>query len=376
MQINYLFIALVFMLAGCKDSSKAQDESKSAKTSENGQTSANEEQAGSNGFWEKLVMKEFLDNNGTVVATMPFPSSWNIIENPGKGEPSITGPNGIKVTDFPAQSFMDNYDPGLQQAYYQSGQQLRSMPGVEQLIQQDIVPWLANKGLQFVKQYEIPEISKMDKWYSDQLYKAMPSRTEIKAIGTDWKSKDGSPYFLLIHLNVSTSETMQNWYYMCTGLQAEPAHFARAKKQLIFALSNTCYNLQPIIAYNQQEAQRVGQSWASHNQRMMQNQANFEASQRAHVNKSNAINDAIMSGWKERNAASDRSQEQFLDVINERSNVVDPTTGQGYKVASGANQYWMNSNGEYIGTELHDYNPNLDENMNEVKWQELKELEK
>jgi hypothetical protein len=163
---------------------------------------------------------------------------------------------------------------------------------------------------------------------------------------------------------------------MCTGLQAEPAHFARAKKQLIFALSNTRYNLQPIMAYNQQEAQRVGQSWASHNQRMMQNQANFEASQRAHVNKSNAINDAIMSGWKERNAASDRSQEQFLDVINERSNVVDPTTGQGYKVASGANQYWMNSNGEYIGTELHDYNPNLDENMNEVKWQELKELEK
>ena len=49
-------------------------------------------------------------------------------------------------------------------------------------------------------------------------------------------------------------------------------------------------------------------------------------------------------------------------------------TGQRYKVSSGSNQYWMNSNGEYIGTDRQDYNPNLDENMNNVKWQELNEV--
>lgn len=107
---------------------------------------------------------------------------------------------------------------------------------------------------------------------------------------------------------------------------------------------------------------------------MAQNQANFEASQRAHVNRTNAINDAIMSGWQQRNAASDKQQEQFLDVINERTNVVDASTGQKYKVSSGSNQYWMNSNGEYIGTQHHDYNPNLDDNMNNQKWQELQEV--
>ncbi len=165
---------------------------------------------------------------------------------------------------------------------------------------------------------------------------------------------------------------MQGWYYMCNGLEAEPAHFEKAKKQFIFALSNTRYNLEPIMEYNQQEAQRVGQSWAAHNQRMAQNQANFEASQRAFVNRSNAINDAIMSGWRERNAASDKSHEQFIDVINERENVVDPNSGQKYKVASGSNQYWMNSNGEYIGSNLQGYDPNLDKNMDPQKWQELK----
>jgi len=81
-----------------------------------------------------------------------------------------------------------------------------------------------------------------------------------------------------------------------------------------------------------------------------------------------------MSGWRERNASSDRQQEQTIDGIYERTNVQDPETGQKYKVAAGANQYWMNSNGEYISTQLHDYNPNLDKNMNEQKWQQLKQI--
>ena len=127
------------------------------------------------------------------------------------------------------------------------------------------------------------------------------------------------------------------------------------------------------MAYNRSEAEKAGRSWAQFNARMEQNQANFEASQRAHINKTNAINDAIMSGWRERNAASDRMQERTIDGIYERTNVVDES-GQKYKVESGYNQYWMNSDGEYISTDKVDYNPNLDDNMNDQKWQELKEI--
>ena len=86
------------------------------------------------------------------------------------------------------------------------------------------------------------------------------------------------------------------------------------------------------------------------------------------------MNDAIMSGWRERNASSDRQQANTIDGIYERTNVQDPTTGQQYKVQAGANQYWMNNNGEYISTQLHDYNPNLDDNINQQKWQQLREV--
>jgi hypothetical protein len=34
----------------------------------------------------------------------------------------------------------------------------------------------------------------------------------------------------------------------------------------------------------------------------------------------------------------------------------------------------MNSDGEYIGSDLQGYNPNRDENLNEQRWQELQEV--
>ncbi len=323
----------------------------------------------SNGYWEKLEMKKIGDGKGGVASLIPMPSSWNLSSG------MITGPKGLKISDFPIQSFMANFEPSLNQAYSQAGQRMRQMPGVQQLMQEDFVPWGQSKGLEFVRFYEIPEISKMDKWYVDQLFKAMPSRTEVNAFGIDWKDQNGNPYFQLVHLNVSTSQSMQNWYYLVSGLEADPSYFETAKKQYIFSLANTRYNLEPIMTYNKEEAQRVGQSWAAFNERMVRNQNAFEASQREFVNRSNAVNDAIMSGWRAKNASSDKQQEQFIDGVYERTNVQDPN-GNTYKVDEGANQYWMNNNGEYIGTQLQDYNPNLDDNMNEQNWQELTRIKK
>ncbi len=370
MVVKILFAAFAFTAASCGSNSNKQSVT-TTDTLTNGTVvqRSSENNSNSNGFWEKLVMVELKDQNGAVAAIMPFPASWKI-------GASITGPNGIKVTDFPTRMFMNNYNQSLQQSYAMAGQQMRGMPGVEQLIQEDFVPWAQNQGMELVKFYEIPEISRINKWYSDQLYKAMPSRSEVAVFGVDWKKNDGTPCLMLLHLNIGTSDAMQQWYYRTSLFEANADHFETAKKQYIFALANTRYNLEPIMTFNREEAQRCGQSWAAHNQRMAQNQANFEAQQRAFVNKSNAINDAIMSGYRERNAASDRNQENFIDGVYERTNVQNTETGQQYKVAAGANQYWMNSNGEYISTKLNDYNPNLDDNMNAQKWQQLKEIKK
>lgn len=377
MNIKLLLLLFVVTLFSCANKNNSQQQVGNAATEVVSSSQANNktETESSSGNWEKLIMKELRDAKGQLVLQMPFPSTWKIMEQHAQGEPTITGPNGVKVTDYPAQSFMYTNDPQLQQVYYQSGQQLRFFPNVEQLIQQDLTPWCNNRGLEYVKHYEIPEVTRIDKWYNDQLFKAVPMQTEVKAIGTEWKKTDGTPFFLLIRLFVSNSATMQTWYYMASSLEAESQYFEQARKQLVFSLANTRYALQPIMDYNRMEAEKAGRSWAAHNQRMAQNQAAFEASQRAFVNRSNAVNDAIMSNWKQQNASNDKQHEQFIDVIREETNVVNTGNGQQYKVNSHYNNYWMNSNGEYISTNQSDYNPNLDENMNKEKWEELKKID-
>ena len=379
MQFNYLILAASIALFGCSNNSTAEQANANTNGTEvsenmpgNEMGAENNNPNNSEGNWQKLVMKQFKDNNGQLLCEMPFPASWNVGGNSRQGEPNITGPNGVKVADYPLQSFTYPVDQYTQQLYYQSGQKVRSFPGVEQLIEQDLKPTCAQQGLQFVRYQEYPEVAKVDQWYSDQLFKAMPTQTITKAIGSEWKMSDGTPVFVLMRVNISESSNMQNWYYMTSVLKADKGYFAQAVKQLIFSIASTRYALGPIQQYNQQEAQRVGQSWAAFNQRMAQNQAAFEAQQRAHINKSNAINDAIMSGYNNRMASMDKNQEMFVDAMREETKVQNTATGNAYKVESHYNNYWMNSNGEYISTNQSTYNPNLDENMNNQKWEELK----
>lgn len=327
------------------------------------------------GYWERLTMQPFTDSQGMVFVELPLPSSWKVVRNPRQGEPTITGPSGTKVFDFPLRSFTHVNDPRLLQSYQNTGRPLRRMPGIAALIQQDLVPFFGNMGLRFIRHYEIPELSKIDQWYNDQLFKAVPGTNKCTAVGSDWENAAGEPHFLVTHLMVGDTAQMHLWSYWSSGLQADKAHFPTAKKQLVFSLANARYNPQKIAAFNQSEAQKAGKSLAEFNQRMAANQAAFEAHQRAHVNRSNAINDAIMSGWRERNAASDKAHERFIDTINEKTNVVDPSTGQRYKVDSGSNHYWMNSDGKYISTDKPAYDPNLDENLNRENWQKLQNAE-
>jgi hypothetical protein len=369
-----LLTALSFLVAGCAEGEPPEDGATTERVAD-----AEVQEAAKSGKssdqWVKLVMHPFHNAQGVVTVKMPLPSTWEVNSRHQVGEPTIVGPHGVKVIDFPAQNFLYTSDPRMQMVYRQSGQPLRPMPGVERLVQEDLVPWCSSQGLEFVKLYEIPEVTRIDQWYNDQLYKVDSTPSRARAIGTEWKHSSGKPFFMIIHLVSSEGSGLQTWYYWCSGLQADPEHFETARKQLLFGLANAHYNPEPILAYNRQEAERVGRSWAEHNQRMAANQAAFEASQRAFVNRSSAINESIMQGWRERNAASDRSHERFVDTITERTKVADTTTGQHYKVDSGANHYWMNQDGRYIGTDNADYNPNLDDVLNSQSWQQLEKVD-
>jgi len=322
----------------------------------------------------ELVLHPFRDQqSGMLMVEMPFPASWRVAQNRGQGEPSITGPNELKIFDFPAQNFIYTDDPQMQQVYYQSGQPVRPMPGIDALIRQDVEPWAAQQGLRFVRRFNIPEVARVDQWYHEQLYQAVPTRSEHAVIGSDWETANGDKFFLLMHLVVGTGGGLQTWFYYSRGLQAETAYYETAKKHLIFGLANARYNPQYIQAYNQREAQKAGQSWAAHNQRMRNNQASFEASQRAIVGANDAVNDSIMQGWRDRNAIQESGHDQYIDSVRDKNTMVDPSTGQAWEVDSGANEYWINPDGEYLPTDDYNYNPNIDPAVDDQDWQRLEE---
>ncbi|CAN5403621.1 hypothetical protein BH09BAC1_BH09BAC1_29200 [soil metagenome] len=321
--------------------------------------------------WQKLEMVTYKDNKGNVIAEAPYPPTWDANRSGKKGEPSITGPNGIRVVDQGFESFIYSNDPYYQQLYAQSGQTVRPWQGAENIVKQDFVPELRNQGWTLKRWYEVPEVAKVDKWYNDQMYKAVPMQMEIVAIGSEWENGSGEPAFMITHVSVSNTQQLQSWSYYSSVLKADRNHFEAARKQYIFSMANTRYALEPIMEYNKMEAQKAGQSWAAHNQRMAQNQANFEKQQRDFVNRSNSINEAIMTGWEKSNASSDRQHQKTIDGIREEENAYSGS-GQQYKTSIHYNNYWLSSDGQYISTNQNSYDPNQDQGLNNQNWQQLK----
>ncbi len=236
----------------------------------------------------------------------------------------------------------------MRQVYRQTKQKKRRFRSMEKVIEQDFVPEATKQGKRLVRTHEIPELAKYDERYHSQLYEAIPSRKKFMAVATEWEDQSGYPSLILIRLMVSDGAGVQYWGYFSHRLEAPRSAYDKAKEDLVYAVLNTEHNRAFIADYNQKEKQKAEASWRQHRRRMDANQRNFDAQQRAFKERSDATNDAIMKGWRDRNAASDRMHDKTIDSIRDEQNMRDPITGQTFKVESGSDQYWKNDQGEYI----------------------------
>jgi hypothetical protein len=299
---------------------------------------------------------------------MPLPADWKIVA----GQPSITGPNGIKVFDQQGGFWSYSNDTYTQQLYQSTGQPMRRPIGAANVVTQDLAPKMQSQGLKFIKQYPLPEVAKANQAYSSLLFKAVPAQETFEAVGSEWEDINGNIKLVVIHYSTNAANGTVFWSYYMNVLGAPKAHFEEAKKTYINGLVGFQYNPAQIISYNKSEAQKANQSWAIHNDKMARNQANFEAAQQNHKDKWDAINKSSMDAYHARDAASDKNQHDFLNTIKEENTVYNSTTGKTYQVEAGSNYYWMNSNGEYIKSNDPSYNPNSDPSTYNVKWEQVK----
>ena len=189
-------------------------------------------------------------------------------------------------------------------------------------------------------------------------------------MGSEWSDGKGNSILVIVDQIINDGQSSVFWYYSLKVLEAPNKHFEKAKNAFIYGIVNTQDNPRQIQAYNLSEQQKSTQSWNQHNARMKQNQQNFERQQAIHKSTSDAINRSINSTYENQNAASDRIQDKQINVIRDESTVTNPHDGEQYQVDSGANQYWINSDGEYIPSNDSNYNPNLDPDDNR-EWQQV-----
>lgn len=119
------------------------------------------------------------------------------------------------------------------------------------------------------------------------------------------------------------------------------------------------------------ESQRILNMRAMMAKMMNQMAANQRRSLQQLGDLSRSISDAgdsIMDGYFERSAAYDRMGENFSEAIRGVDSYIDPTSDYSPQLPGGYDHAWGNGLGEYIVSNDHLFNPNLNSTMN---WQQL-----
>ncbi len=317
---------------------------------------------------DKIEMKKIVNpQTGKVAGYMPLPTTWNIIDG------AISGPNGIVAKEYAMKVF--------------DSAQRRPM-SAQQILRQELAPSIQKAGGKIQNTFPIPGIMKYDENYSNQLYGANQTQRSFDVIGVDLIDQNGKPNFIIIRQIAYSYGYGGTWGYMTHTLECQPSEYESARDAYIYGLVNAQNNPDQIADYNRNEAMKSEQSWAAHNTKMRNNQAAFDARNRAYTTSSNAaldasmerwrtnneISDMSMNTWKSTNASSDRMQDMTVNGIHEWENVYNTNDNSTYKVDAGYDRYFMNGQGEYFGTNDQFYQPGQDVNLNGT-WNEIERKE-
>jgi hypothetical protein len=316
----------------------------------------------------ELIPHPMIDNKGEIMGQMTFPANWKLHNEPGKA--AFSGPNGILVYNIPIRNFMFTNDAMMANVYTQNGGSLRQPASLEQIVKQDLEPIAKQDGSKLIRTYRAADIANGDGNIQNMMYRIGPSYTKYDALVSEWEDKEGNPYAIILHQTVANMGTMVSWSYYGQGLDAPKDKYESAKKTLVDGLASLKYNPRYFDKYNQNEMNRESQSWAAHSQRMAARQQQFDEQQAIYKDKTDAINSSIMASYNKRNASSDRMHNRFVNYIKDENTVVNKSDGQRYQVQTGADQYWMNDQGQYIGTNDPNYDPNRNQGTQNQTWTE------
>lgn len=314
-----------------------------------------------------VMSKQF----GIPFAQIPIPNSWNKSNNTQENI-LFENTNGVKVYNEYFQSFTYSNNPQMNQIAQQQGRKVQQIKPVQQVIEQDLKPYLESQGIRFVKQYPLPQLAQLDKQFDSALFKATPEQKQYQCMVTEWTDNKGNLSLGIIRYFITQySIGGYDWGFTLNSMEAPQNLFEEAKKDYLNALLNIQYNPQWIQTNNQYYAQMAQQGNATH----QRNMAAIKAQGQAILNNGNtysSILDSNHESWKRRNGMTDAGQSAAVNGIWERRNMSDQS-GNTYEIQGYDSNVWLNNNNEYIGTDNSNWNPNVDQMTNDQQWQQLDE---
>ncbi len=296
---------------------------------------------------------------GMVAATIPFPSNWRQVTN--SREWTFKGPGNLKISG----EFGQNFTYGSSTIGY--GGNSRPPMNLQQIIEEFFMPTAQQTNRTLLTTYELPQVARVTQNYRNQLWQYAPSQKSTKAYALEWKDTAGMNYITVLNVIDDRSQLGSYWAFYGTFLQAPSQDFEAAKKAFIYGLENKQYNPQWIAVLNNKDINRANFSNAAHQKRMAAIQARGNAS-RAISKTYSDISDISHAGYLKRNNINSAGHSKTINMISENTVIANHGTGEHYTVPSGSNYYWVNNNGEYFGTNNANYDPRIDQNINNSEW--------
>ncbi len=311
-------------------------------------------------------------SDGMIERRVPLPPGWHV-----DAEHNFVGPEGMRTVSPLFYSFMYSSDPFAMETIRMMGNQaVAPLMSLDDYLQSAVVPALEQRGYKLITRYAMPEmVTYMRRGFA--LSPAIANR-DWRSMGTEWERRDGKRSLIVLTQSVRHAGDLLQWSISSLELEAPPARLEHAKSVLLQALAGTQFNpqwqqreenkLQAGRARSEQfwgEATR--QSAAAHQSRMQAIQSRA-ASSAAVANTYSEILDINHAGYLNRSSMVDAGQTRSVNVTSGHAVIGHGESGERYRVESGSSHYWVNSRGEYFGTDNSLYDPRTDQRISDQQW--------
>ncbi len=248
-------------------------------------------------------------------------------------------------------------DPTILQQYRAVGWQVKYPLSMDEVVEQEIVPYANTIDRKMTKKYPLKQILDFDNVFNSLLFKVEQNPIHLDAMGIEWIDPDGTKWLTVLHYQIEQGYNNVFWSYRGSAIGSDPEHFEQVKKDYLNGLLNRQLNTEWIKRLNQKNEYTIRMSNADHEKREAEFKAGVAKRQKE---------------WEARQEANAQRQEHISDVISGKVNIVNPAGGEKWKVDHKSNYYWVNSDGKYVGTDDYKYDPNKDDYINNRTWKEFK----